>query len=216
MDILSQIDSIEVCELKLFGEMLRYSRNSSLLIKKLLKTSIRQKLVKSAEDERKLLLEMFLELLLSNGDISTIRLFLQNRLTDPAYYKNYHLINMNVIALVIEIIEFTKDVIATFNITTITIPSIDEIIFYPLKFYKIISFVYNLMMCGSNHKLFNDKYKRESKQHIDDLNKLYQLVSKTTKDRFIPIDIMELYIYFFEATKNEFEVIILYSFYFFN
>jgi len=170
MDILSQIDSIEVCELKLFGEMLRYSRNSSLLIKKLLKTSIRQKLVKSAEDERKLLLEMFLELLLSNGDISTIRLFLQNRMTDSAYYNNYHLINLHIIILVFEIIEYTKEVTKYLHII-IDLPTIDDIKNYPLQFYKIISLLYNLMICNSNNKLFNNKYKRESKQYIDDLNK---------------------------------------------
>jgi hypothetical protein len=51
---------------------------------------------------------MFLELLLSNGDISTIRLFLQNRMTDSAYYNNYHLINLHIIILVFEIIEYTQ------------------------------------------------------------------------------------------------------------
>lgn len=191
--------------------MLRYSKNSSSLIKKLLKNSIRQKLVKSAEVERKLLLEMFLELLLSNGDIFTIRLFLQNRLTDSAYYNNYHLINMHVVVLVIEIIEFTREVITSFNITTIIFPTLEEIINYPLQFYKIITLVYNLMTCNSNNKLFSEKYKRDSKQYIDEISKLYQFVLKPPKHTLIPIDIMEIYVSFFQATKNEFEVIFNYN-----
>lgn len=202
---LSKIDSLTRPEFVMFTEMLRYARLSEYADGTVTnpantKTKLMKRLLKVCKGplgnpDRKanplyggVLMRILMQVFLISDDMTTAKSYTQKRLQDKVFNKCLYLVSCNIVITVLEVIKIRADIESDLGLL---LPSLQEIIDSPLKFYEYIMVIKKLLTVGNRKNPIYSKRTMYSKLLKDlsvSFSKIFKL--KIAKDSSVEFHLL--------------------------